>query len=80
MFLGFWDFFFQKEEKHAKVRTMNTIVVHAKHMLRECAIHKQGELALTLVPSSFLFFFKWGLLNGHIKTPKMLDLNSKTLI
>jgi len=77
--LGFWVFFFQKEEKHAKVRTMNGIVVHAKHMLRECAIPKQGELALTLVPSSFLFFFKMRSLNDHIKTPKNVRLELKDL-
>ncbi len=54
----FGFFFFlvpQKEEKHAK--TMNTTVVHANHMLRECAIHNQGELELTLAPSSFLFIY-----------------------
>jgi hypothetical protein len=63
----------------SKVRTMNTTVVHVNQMLRECAIHNQGELALTLVPS-FIFKKLMRSHNGHIKTPKMLNLNSKTLI
>jgi hypothetical protein len=36
---------------------MNTTIVHVNHMLREYAIHNQGELALTLGPSSFLYIY-----------------------